>query len=86
MDKLPQTVFSWDKLEDTCMTWFEARTKLSHFGALVLSWFWSEYALDNGFRHGIESWAVGLHPLLRGLFGLLISFFMWYRNPARKES
>lgn len=67
------------------VNWIDVRGKLTHFGALVMAWFWFEYASDFQFRNGVESWANGLHPYWRALFGALTSFFMWYRNPNRKD-
>lgn len=61
------------------------RSKVTHGTALVMGWFWFQYATDLSFRNGVTQWVDGLHPLYRGLFGALISFFMWYRNPNRKE-
>lgn len=70
---------------DMLVNWIDVRSKLTHFGALVITWFWFEYTTDLAFRNGVESWVGGLHPFYRGLFGALTMFYMWYRNPTRKE-
>lgn len=68
------------------VSWLDMRSKVSHFGALVMAWLWSEYSFDSTFRHGVQKWVHGLPLFLKTLLGASISFYMWYRNPKRKET
>lgn len=72
-------------VSDMLVNWIDVRTKATHFGALVLAWFWSEYTFDEAFRNGVTQWAHGLNPYWRGLFGASISFILWYKNPKKME-
>jgi hypothetical protein len=65
--------------------WIQLRSKATHFGALVLSWFWVEYVTNEAFKNGFDLWVHGLPTYLRVLLGASISFYAWYRNPKRKE-
>ena len=66
------------------INWIDVRSKVTHGGALVLGWFWYEYLTNESFKNGFDLWVHGLPIYLRALFGALISFYMWYRNPNRK--
>lgn len=67
------------------VNWVSVRSKMTHFGALVLTWFWTEYFTNDAFKNGFDTWVHGLPTYMRVLFGASISFYAWYRNPKRKE-
>lgn len=77
---------SWKHgVTDMLVNWIDVRSKATHFVGLIMACFWFEYTTDLAFRNGVETWVGGLHPFYRGLFGALTMFYMWYRNPNRKE-
>lgn len=67
------------------VNWLDVRSKVTHFGGLVLAWFWAQYTFDKNFQNGVDTWVHGLNMFWRTLFGASISFYFWYRNPKRKD-